>query len=88
MTYRCTGGFAAPGESGPRVISGGTLIADDDPILKTHAQFFEPVESFTSRRDSVPRSVGAVETATAEPGEQRAMTTKRTGRSARDQNEE
>ena len=75
MTYRCTGGFAVWSDGRPRVFSGGALVADDDPILKTHGASFEPVETYTARRSAAPQSASAaVETATAAPGEARQTT--------------
>ena len=74
MTFRCTGGFAVATPDGtPHVIPGGALVQDDDPILKTHAAMFEPVETFTARRAAAVTSFSAVETATAEPGELRTV---------------
>jgi len=73
MTQRCKGGFAIQGPSGPLVFAAGRLVGDGDPILKTHAHLFEPVEALVERQEAVPQSVTAVatETATAAPGEVR-----------------
>jgi hypothetical protein len=73
MTHRCTGGFAVYVDGQPRVFAGGALVADDDPILASHRHLFEPVESHVARRDALPQSAGAVETATAGPGELRQI---------------
>lgn len=51
-------GFVAPGD---RVIACGQLVDDDDPILAGREHLF----------DSAPSDVGAVEQATAAPGEVR-----------------
>lgn len=39
MQYRCTGGFTYH----DRVVAGGQLVDDSDPILATHPQCFIPV---------------------------------------------
>lgn len=39
MQYRCTGGFT----TADRVIAGGQLVDDADPIIKSHGQFFAPI---------------------------------------------
>lgn len=74
MTYRCLGGIAVYVDGRPRVIPGGALVADDDPILKTHRAQFEPVETYTARVAAAASSpASAVETATAAPGEARTV---------------
>jgi len=77
MTYRCKGGFAIHTGSGPVVYAGGRLVGDDDPILRTHGQLFEPVEVQVQRQEQAPRAATAVETATAAPGEVRQTSTVR-----------
>lgn len=59
MSHRCTNAF----EYASRIYPGGCQVADDDPILKTHAANFVRVET-------VP---AFTETATVVPGEQRAV---------------
>lgn len=54
MSYRCTNAFAY----GDRVFPGGVEVADDDPILETHAANFSQVADLRP----------ATETATAAPG--------------------
>lgn len=78
MVQRCKGGFAVQTGTGPMVYAAGRLVGDDDPILRTHGDLFEPVEVQVARQESVPQSVtAAVETATAAPGEARQTTTAR-----------
>lgn len=78
MTQRCKGGFAVQTESGPMVYAAGRLVSDEDPILRTHSQLFEPVEMQVQRQEQTPRSVtAAVETATAAPAEVRHTSTAR-----------
>lgn len=69
MAHRCTGSFAFG--TPPKVYSAGRLVADDDPILRTHRHLFEPVEAQITRQQAAPTSVAATETASAEPGEAR-----------------
>lgn len=87
MTQRCKGGFAVQTEDGPLVYAAGRLVSDDDPILRTHRHLFEPVEMQVQRQEQAPRSVTAVETATAAPGEARqvSMSRNRPGRKASEQ---
>jgi hypothetical protein len=73
MAHRCTGSFAVGNP--PVVYSAGALVGDDDPILRTHAAYFEPAEQTIARQDAAPRSVAAVETATAAPNEARTTST-------------
>ena len=77
MTQRCKGGFAVQTGQGPMVYAAGRLVGDDDPILRTHAHLFEPVEAQVQRQEATPRSVTAVETATAAPGEARQVSVAR-----------
>ena len=74
MTYRCTGGFAVFVDGQPRVIAGGQLVGDEDPMRLANPGAFERVEEYTARREAAPQSAAAVETATAAPGEARALT--------------
>jgi hypothetical protein len=53
-------GFAVYYDGVPRHIRRGDVVAGDDPILKTHAAQFQPVDSL-------------IEKATAWPGERRAV---------------
>lgn len=68
MTKRVTSGFSVWVDGAPVVYAGGVLVADDDPILKTHGHLFADADTFTR-----PRS--GPEEATAAPGEQRVRTT-------------
>lgn len=71
MTKRVIGGgFAVWVNGAPRVYPGGELVADDDPILKTHGQLFADVSGAT-------RTARGVEAATAGPGELRTLTAPR-----------
>lgn len=62
MTYRCTNAF----EYANRIYPGGVQIEDDDPILASHSGHFAKVQT-------APSFVAA-ETASAAPGEVRAVT--------------
>lgn len=53
---------------GTRVVAAGELVDSDDPILQGREQYFEPVDTYVTRR-----SARAVETATAAPGEVRTV---------------
>jgi hypothetical protein len=59
VTYRCVNAF----DYDNKVYPGGVLVADDHSILDTHAQHFAKVDELTR----------GVETASAAPGEQRAV---------------
>ena len=61
MPYRCISGFT----TGDRIIAGGALIEDDDPILATHKALFVsvgelalPVEKASTDTPRVKRSPG------------------------------
>jgi hypothetical protein len=60
--YVCVDGFspAAPAGAAPVAFRPGQQVMDDDPILKTHRQFFVP-------------AADRVEQATAAPGERRPI---------------
>ncbi|MCV7255335.1 hypothetical protein H7J86_24535 [Mycobacterium hackensackense] len=60
MSYRCINAF----EFDRRIYPGGVLVADEDPILKTHRPHFAKVED-------IPFGFAHTETATAAPGERR-----------------
>jgi hypothetical protein len=77
MVQRCKGGFAVFRDGSPHVYAAGQLVGDGDPILRTHGELFEPVEAQVARQEQTPRSVSAVETATAAPGEVRNTSTAR-----------
>lgn len=65
---RCRAAFTVWNPDGmPRVVAGGDLVDDQDPILKTHGHLFEDVDAYVAERSS------QVEQATAEPGERRAV---------------
>lgn len=59
---RCIEPFAGDDN---RVVSAGSLVDSDDPIVKGREHLFEPVETYMSRR------AGTTEQATAAPGEVR-----------------
>lgn len=59
--------FAADVDGVPRVFPAGHLIQSNDPVAKGRERFFVKVEDFVSRQTAS----GAVETATAAPGERR-----------------
>jgi hypothetical protein len=68
--YRCIEPFAFTDKHGvPRSIAVGTLVSDDDPDFKNKLNLFESADV------AVARSAG-VETATAEPGSLRSVSTK------------
>lgn len=66
--FRCVGAFAVYRDGVPHVYADGVEVLDDDPILKTHREHFEPAAARVLRR---PR----VEQATAAPGETRRIST-------------
>ncbi|MFF3848043.1 hypothetical protein [Streptomyces sp. NPDC002328] len=67
---RCKSPFSVWTNGVPRVIAGGQLIEDTDPVFKSHKDYFEDVETFVS--DKGPRRTG-MEQATAAPGEKRGL---------------
>ncbi|WP_432124057.1 hypothetical protein [Streptomyces sp. C10-9-1] len=73
---RCTSAFAAVIDGVPRVVPAGTLVEEDDPILKGRSAHFEDVDTYVSRRRR------AVEAATAEPGERRSLPPRRAAKKA------
>lgn len=70
--YRCKSPFAVHVDGRHRVISGGALVDDSDPVFKGREHLFERADEFVERvsRDRVDR---VVEAATAEPGELRQV---------------
>lgn len=64
---RCKSSFAAAVRGVPRVMAVGTLVDEDDPILKGREDLFEDVELHVQGRAS------RVEQATAEPGARRSL---------------
>lgn len=76
---RCKGSFSVWNKDGvPRVIAGGDLIDENDPVYKGHESYFEDVEGYVSAREEKKQTT--VEQATAAPGEQRDLTPPRRGR--------
>ncbi|WP_409469065.1 hypothetical protein [Streptomyces sp. HC307] len=65
---RCKSPFSVWKNGVPRVITGGQLVEDTDPVYKGHEHLFEDVETFVSDR------AAQVEQATADPGEPRDLT--------------
>lgn len=61
--------FSVLSDPSGRVYVPGDLVLDSDPIAKSHASYFEPVETVASRN-------APVEQATAAPGERRSVTKK------------
>lgn len=55
----------------PRMVATGQLFAADDPCVRKRPGLFEPVEVAAAR--ATTSTVGASETATAAPGEVRAV---------------
>ena len=74
--YRANQAFAFTSKTGvPRVFSPGTEISSDDPDFKGKEHLFELVGASLNRaRRVLSGDRGAVETATAEPGEKRTRT--------------
>ncbi|MFI8254083.1 hypothetical protein [Streptomyces filamentosus] len=71
MAQRCVHPFMIWPGGVPTAYPAGRLVEDSDPILKTHRHHFEGVEDI-ARRNTL--SARAVEAATADPGELRALT--------------
>ena len=69
MAMRCVAAFAAYRNGTPVVVHVGDVFADDDPLIQGKEPFFESVDSHLQRR-------AGVESATAEPGEKRALSRK------------
>lgn len=67
MIKRCKAAFAASVGGVPRVMRPGTLVQDDDPVIKGREHLFEDVDAFVQQRTRV-------ESATAEPGARRSLT--------------
>ena len=69
--WRCMSGFSIFKAGIPEVFPEGREVFGDDPILRTHRQYFEPAA------DRVARVSGRVqvEQATAAPGEYRTAVT-------------
>lgn len=63
---RCTSSFATSVRGVPRVMKVGTLVNDDDPVLKGRAHLFEDVESAVRE--------APVEDTSAAPGRRRSLT--------------
>ncbi|MFD5041964.1 hypothetical protein ACFWNI_33480 [Streptomyces sp. NPDC058377] len=68
MALRCTRSFAAYQDGKPRVVKAGSLVADDDPVVKGREGSFQTVDAHLQRRR------GSVEAATADPGTVRTLT--------------
>lgn len=67
---RCKSPFSIWKNGVPRVITGGQLIEDTDPVYKGHEHLFEDVETFVSEK---AERAAVVEQATAAPGEKRSV---------------
>lgn len=70
---RCTEAFAVQMGVVPRVVQYGEDVDSDDPVVKGHEQHFEPVETHLARERAKKAGASPVETATAAPGEVRAV---------------
>lgn len=57
----------------PVVMRAGVLVSDDDACVAGHENFFEPAEDVAARFSGT----STVETATAAPGEGRALSSRR-----------
>lgn len=67
---RCTAAFTVAGNE--HVFAPGDLLEEDDPIVLSHPDDFEPLEaSMAKQTERVHRAEGFVEQATAEPGKKR-----------------
>lgn len=75
---RATQPFTAYIDGMPRVVRAGDLVEDTDPVMQGRAHLFETVEEHVAQRQPQQPQV---ETATAEPGEQRNLTPPASGRS-------
>ena len=73
---RCKSPFTVWTDGVPRVIAGGELIDDSDPVYRGREHFFEDASAYVASRDNG----GGVEDATAEPGEHRQVSAPRRGR--------
>ncbi|MFF5795799.1 hypothetical protein [Streptomyces albogriseolus] len=72
--------FTAYIDGMPRVVRAGDLVEDTDPVMQGRTHLFETAEEHVAQRQpQQPRP--QVETATAEPGEQRNLTPPTSGRS-------
>lgn len=69
--------FTAYIDGMPRVIRAGDLVEDTDPVMQGRTHLFETVEDHVAQRQPQQPQV---ETATAEPGEQRNLTPSASGR--------
>lgn len=67
--FRARETFFVAGKDGQRTIRGGSWVAADDPIVKTHRQLLEPLSEVMAAAAAAPPEV--IEQATAAPGERR-----------------
>ncbi|MFI0481737.1 hypothetical protein [Actinomadura sp. 9N215] len=75
---RCKSAFTVwTAEGVPRVVAGGDLVDDDDPIYRGREHFFEDASEYVAAR---VEKAADVEDATAAPGERREVTAPRRGR--------
>lgn len=77
--HRAIEAFAYGDKSGvPRSVAPGDLMSSDDPNFKGREHLFEKVEVAADRQSAEPTKPPkppTVETATAEPGERRSIST-------------
>ncbi|MEH0578992.1 hypothetical protein QBA54_31985 [Streptomyces sp. B21-108] len=69
---RCTESFTIWRDGAPVAFVAGQLVDDKHPILKSHGHLFSDPE--TAARPALAPTLKPVEQATADPGEQRALT--------------
>ncbi|MFD5294781.1 hypothetical protein ACFWJU_06195 [Streptomyces mutabilis] len=62
--------FTAYVDGMPRVVRAGDLVEDSDPVMRGRTHLFESVDDHVAQQ----RPRATVETATADPGEPRALT--------------
>lgn len=67
---RCKAAFSVWVGGSPRVYSGGQLVDEKDPVLKTHGHLFEDIDVHVAAR-----TARQAEAATAGPGEHRTLST-------------
>jgi hypothetical protein len=67
MVKRCRQPFTVWNNGAPRVVAGGDLVDDNDPVIKGREHLFEDVATYMADRRT------RVEQTTAEPGERRSL---------------
>lgn len=77
--HRCKSPFSTRINGVPRVVTGGELVDDSDPVFKGREAHFEAVETYVDRLADKRVSNVTVEQATAEPGELRQVSKPKRG---------